>query len=197
VAPDLLGWTLRQGEVVLRLVETEAYLGGADPASHAYPGPTQRNRSMFGPVGCCYIYLSYGMHLCMNVVCHEPGEAGGVLLRAAEVLEGHDLVQQRRGRASDLANGPGRLGQALGLRLEWDGGSLLPASLSGPPPPPVGPLELQPAKEPVGPIAKGPRVGISKAIELPLRFWLTGSREVSRGRPGPSRPNKGEEQAGS
>ena len=190
VAPELLGWTLRHGKVAVRIVETEAYLGEADPASHAFAGPSNRNRSMFGPPGCCYIYLSYGMHLCLNVVCHEAGQAGGVLIRAGDVISGHALAAERRGRPSDLANGPGRLGQALGLRLDLDGTFLLPDSLRAHAQAAPGPLELEPAEEPVGRIVKGPRVGISKATELPLRFWLEGSRHVSPGRPGPARPKK-------
>jgi DNA-3-methyladenine glycosylase len=175
VAPELLGWWLQHGEVTVSIVETEAYLGREDAASHAYPGPTRRNQSMFGAPGRCYIYRIYGMHLCFNVVCHEEGQAGAVLIRAGEVVDGQALAIGRRGRASDLANGPGRLGQALGLDPELDGTCLL-----------EGPLRLSPPEEPVGPIAKGPRVGISKAIELPLRFWLLRSAQVSRGRPGPA-----------
>ena len=108
------------GPVVLRLVEVEAYGGTADhddPASHAHRGRTARNGTMFGPPGHLYVYRSYGIHLCANVVCGPDGLAGGVLLRAAEVIEGEDLVRARRGPRArgELAAGPGRLGQALGL----------------------------------------------------------------------------------
>lgn len=177
VAPELLGWELQHGEVAVSIVETEAYLGRRDPASHAYSGPTRRNQSMFGPAGCCYIYFSYGMHLCCNVVAHLEGEAGGILLRAGRVIKGRDLAVERRGRSVDLANGPGRLGQALGLDLSLDGTCLL-----------HGPLRLTPPPRSVPPesIRSGPRVGISKAVDLPLRFWLADCPDVSRGRPGPA-----------
>jgi DNA-3-methyladenine glycosylase len=160
----------------LTIVETEAYLAGEDAASHAFCGPTQRNQSMFGQPGRCYIYRSYGMHLCFNVVCHLPGQAGAVLIRAGEVLQGHPLVVRRRGRTSDLANGPGRLGQALGLEPQLDGTCLLEGPIRL-----IAPQPLQQA------IACGPRVGISKAVDMPLRFWLAGSSEVSRGRAGPAK----------
>ncbi len=177
VAPELLGWELRHGEVAVTIVETEAYLGRRDPASHAYSGPTRRNQSMFGESGCCYIYFSYGMHLCCNVVAHLEGEAGGILLRAGTVTDGHRIASLRRGRERDLANGPGRLGQALGLDLSLDGTCLL-----------EGPLRLTPSQVPVEVerIQRGPRVGISKAVDLPLRFWLADCPDVSRGRPGPA-----------
>ena len=119
------------------------------------------------------------MHLCFNVVCHEEGHAGAVLIRAGEVIEGARQAARRRGRKSDLANGPGRLGQALALTLDLDGTCLL-----------SGPLRLQPPAQPVGPVASGPRVGISKAVDLPLRFWLQGSPHVSTGRPGPAAAKK-------
>lgn len=170
---------MRHDDIVLRIVETEAYLAQEDAASHAYPGLTRRNKSMFGPVGHGYIYRSYGMHLCFNVVCHEEGQAGAVLIRAGEVIEGADRASRRRGRDSDLANGPGRLGQALALTLDLDGTCLL-----------SGPLRLQPPGQPVGPVASGPRIGISKAVDLPLRFWLQGSPHVSKGRPGPAAAKK-------
>jgi DNA-3-methyladenine glycosylase len=190
VAPELLGWMLGDGVVALRIVETEAYLALEDPASHAYGGQTRRNRSMFGPPGCCYIYRSYGIHLCFNVVCHEEGTAGAVLVRAAEVKEGHSQAALRRGRASDLANGPGRLGQALGLSLQLDGACLAPPTSCEQSPLATthqaptwhSRLCLHPPQEPVGKIAKGPRVGISKAIDLPLRFWLADSTCLSPGR---------------
>lgn len=182
VAPELLGWRLRHDDVVVEIVETEAYLGREDAASHAYPGLTKRNQSMFGEPGRCYIYSSYGIHLCFNVVCHQVDQPGAVLVRAAAVLEGHEVVVERRGRDSDLANGPGRLGQALGLDLSLDGSCLL-----------KGPVRLSPPEGPVGPFVKGPRVGISKATELPLRFWLADSRHVSRGRPGPAKGASGKD----
>lgn len=162
----------------MRIVESEAYLAAEDAASHAYPGMTARNRSMFGPPGNAYIYRSYGVHLCFNVVCHDPGQAGAVLIRAGEVVAGGEKAAERRGRTTDLANGPGRLGQALELTLALDGTCLL-----------SGPLRLEPASPP-GQILTGPRVGISKAVELPLRFWVKDSPHVSRGRPGPAAAKK-------
>lgn len=178
VAPALLGWRLSHGAVELEVVETEAYLGeGADEASHAHIGRRPRNLSMFGPVGRCYIYKSYGMHLCFNVVCHQSEQAGAVLIRAGRVLSGSEQAAAARGRESDLANGPGRLGQALQLTLELDGTSLWD-----------GPLRLTPAPSdsPVPTVEQGPRVGISRAVDLPYRYWIAGCAEVSKGRPGPA-----------
>lgn len=171
VAPELLGWQLSQGDVSLAIVEVEAYLGAEDPASHAFVGRTPRNQAMSGPTGHGYIYLSYGMHLCFNVVCHRPDQPGAVLIRAGEVTAGRAIVVARRGREDNLANGPGRLGQALGLERSWNGLSLT-----------TGPVQLEPPVGPVHPIqiARGPRVGISKAIEAPLRFWLSTSTQVSK-----------------
>ncbi len=182
MGPELLGWRLSHGEVEVEIVETEAYLGlGADEASHAHIGLRARNQSMFGPVGCCYIYKSYGMHLCFNVVCHEPETAGAVLIRAGRVTRGGEHAASARGRESDLANGPGRLGQALGLAAELDGTSLWD-----------GPIQLRPPElgghQPE--ISCGPRVGISRAVELPYRFWVEGSPDVSKGRPGPAQKRR-------
>lgn len=179
VAPELLGWVLSHGEVSLKVVETEAYLAREDAASHAYPGLTARNKSMFGLPGHSYIYRSYGMHLCFNVVCHETDGAGAVLIRAGEVIAGAEMAAQRRGRSTDLANGPGRLGQALALSLDLDGICLL-----------SGPIRLQPGDGAAHAIHSGPRVGISKAVDLPLRFWIAGSPHVSKGRPGPAAAKK-------
>lgn len=173
VAPELLGWRLIHGGVGLRIVETEAYLGESDPASHAFCGLTKRNRSLFGEVGHAYVYRSYGIHLCFNVVAHLPQVAGAVLIRAGEVVTGGAIAEARRGRSTDLANGPGRLGQALGLTIADDGLFLLND----------GELRLEPPLSPVlqDEISCGPRVGISKAVDWPLRFWLKHSSEVSRG----------------
>jgi DNA-3-methyladenine glycosylase len=158
-------------------VETEAYLGAQDPASHAFRGPTPRNLSMFGPAARAYVYRSYGMHWCFNVVTGWAGSAGAVLIRAGEVIEGREVAVERRGRNSDLANGPGKLGQALALDRSLDGSNLL-----------EGPLRISPPSAPISSerIAVGPRVGISQAVDLPLRFWIKDSPHVSRGRPGPS-----------
>lgn len=174
VAPELLGKVLVHhdpaGRIALRLVEVEAYLGeGEDPASHAHRGPTRRNRHMFATPGRLYVYLSYGVHHCLNVVCHEAGLGAAVLLRGAEVLEGEDLLANRRGRSGvDIANGPGKLGQALGADLEWDGRSLL-----------RGKTGLWPGPTPRR-IQSGPRVGISRARHRRLRFFDPSSACVSR-----------------
>lgn len=130
VAPDLLGCVVRHGGVAVRLTEVEAYAGARDPGSHAFRGRTPRNAVMFGEPGHVYLYFTYGMHTCANLVCWPEGRAGAVLLRAGEVVEGLELARQRRAAARrsggavadrDLARGPARLVQALGLRLEDNG----------------------------------------------------------------------------
>ena len=145
------------------IIETEAY-GQDDPASHSFRGPTLRNASMFGPAGHAYVYRSYGIHLCLNVVA-RPGEAG--LLRALRPTLGVDLMQTRRGSGS-LCNGPGRLGQALGIRIDDDGvafdGNGFYISL---------PITIPK-------ILTGTRIGISKAQEMPWRFGLAGAEGLSR-----------------
>lgn len=180
VAPTLVGGLLRHGEVAVRLTEVEAYAGAADPASHAYRGRTSRTEVMFGPPGHLYIYFSYGMHWAANVVCGPDGTASGTLLRAGEVVEGVEVARSRRGRSSDrdLARGPGRLTQALGLSVEHKGTYLFGDG-------PVT-LELDPA--PAGALSCGPRVGVSAAAERPWRFWLTGSRYVSDYKRSPRAP---------
>jgi DNA-3-methyladenine glycosylase len=180
VAPTLLGGLLRHGGVAVRLTEVEAYDGPDDPASHAYRGRTSRTEVMFGPPGRLYVYFSYGMHWAANVVCGPDGTASGILLRAGEVVEGVQLARTRRGRATDrdLARGPGRLCQALGVTAELKGTSVLGDG-------PVT-LELDPA--PRAAISVGPRVGVSAAAERPWRFWLTGSRFVSDYKRSPRAP---------
>ncbi len=171
VAPTLIGAILRHGEVAVRLTEVEAYDGASDPASHAYRGPTPRNAVMFGPPGHLYVYLSYGMHWAANVVCGPDGVASGVLLRAGEVVDGVDLARSRRGRSTDrdLARGPGRLAQALGLSRDHWGADLR----SG------GDVQLHRAVIPPAVIQAGPRVGVSVEAERPWRFWEHGSLFVS------------------
>ena len=196
VAPRLLGATLHGRGVSVRLTEVEAYRGeGADPGSHAFRGRTPRTEPMFGPAGTIYVYLSYGMHRCLNLVCGPEGEAGAVLLRAGEVVEGAQLAAKRRAAAAprrtgecasriiaprDLARGPARLATALGIELTDSGGMLATA-----------PLTLEPG--PLAPpehIVSGPRVGVSGAggtAEFPWRFWLAGEPTVSTYRPAVTR----------
>jgi DNA-3-methyladenine glycosylase len=171
VAPNLLGATLRHGEVAVRLTEVEAYDGPTDPASHAYRGRTPRNAVMFGPPGHLYVYFSYGMHWAANVICGPEGHAAGILLRSGEVIDGIELARSRRGRAQDrdLARGPGRLCAALGLTAEQKGCDLLGE----------GPVRLEPPREKVEMIMSGPRVGVSLEADRPWRFWVAGSRFVS------------------
>ena len=173
VAPRLLGAVLRHGDVAVRLTEVEAYDGANDPGSHAHRGMTRRNATMFGPPGHLYCYFTYGMHVCCNVVCGEEGTASAVLLRAGEVVEGIDAARERRPGASDrdLARGPARLCNALGIRLDHDGTDLS-----------QGPVTLTPGTPP-GQISTGPRVGLRAAAERPWRFWATGERSVSVYRP--------------
>ncbi len=170
VAPDLVGCTLLVDGVGGKIVEVEAY-DGQDPASHGYRGQTVRNRSMFGPAGRVYIYRSYGIHWCLNLVCEKEGAAAAVLVRALEPTHGLDEMRARRGLDDVrlLCAGPGRVCQALGLSGEQDG---LP--LDRPP------FALLPADEQARVVA-GPRVGITRAVELPWRYGLAGSRFLSRG----------------
>jgi DNA-3-methyladenine glycosylase len=177
----------------VRLTEVEAYAGPDDPGSHAYRSRTARNAVMFGPPGRLYTYFSYGMHVCANVVCGPEGTASAVLLRAGEVVEGVELARERRpaaaGRDRDLARGPARLCQALGIGLEHGGGDLG----SGP----VTLVLADPAtasgggagtSSPPG-VRTGPRVGLRGAPERPWRFWIAGEPSVSAYRPAaPRRP---------
>jgi DNA-3-methyladenine glycosylase len=173
VARQLIGATLLLDGVGGRIVETEAY-DREDPASHSFAGPTARNASMFGPPGRIYVYRSYGIHWCLNLVCREPGHGAGVLIRALEPLAGIDAMRRRRGIADTTADlrllcaGPGRVGQALGIGPQHDG---LPVD--------EPPFELLPASPPCE-ILVGSRIGISKAMERPWRFGLAGSRFLSR-----------------
>jgi DNA-3-methyladenine glycosylase len=221
VAPELLGCVLEHetaaGLVAVELTEVEAYAGQADPASHAYRGMTRRNAVMFGPPGHAYVYFTYGMHFCVNVVCSGAGSVSAVLLRAGAVIEGEDLARARRsnrrpgpGRNQetsppasprqaplawrDLARGPARLCQALDIDRSLDGADLCVAG---------SPLRLRPAPlaanaggrttvrsgsglaprdgpvETPRTIARGPRVGVSMAAEVPWRFWFAGDPTVS------------------
>lgn len=174
-ARGLLNCTLSAGGVTVRLTEVEAYAGTAgDPASHAHRGRTPRNSVMFGPAGYAYVYFTYGMYWCMNVVTGAEGEASAVLLRAGEVVDGLDVARSRRSavrRDPDLARGPARLCAALGLDRTTYGLYLLGD----------GPVRLSPPSEPVPAteIAAGPRVGVTSAHDRPWRFWLAGDPTVS------------------
>ena len=180
-APLLLGAVLSHGDVAVRITEVEAYAGAEDPGSHAYRGRTRRNQAMFGPPGHLYVYFTYGMHHCANVVCGPEDAAGAVLVRAGEVVAGLPLAMQRRGglRERDLARGPARLCQALGLDLRHDGADLVD-----------GPVRLAPPAVPVtrAEVRTGPRVGLRHASERPWRFWIEGEETVSAYRPAAPRP---------
>jgi DNA-3-methyladenine glycosylase len=229
VAPDLLGCILWHaspaGLVAARLVEVEAYRGAIDPASHAFRGRTARNAVMFGPPGHAYVYFSYGMHYCVNLVCEPAGLGEAVLIRAGAVVTGAELARRRRyglpdtaagpaggvstpdgsgaaarrgsrvrSRELDLARGPGRLCQALGIDRSLDGADVCAAG---------GSLGISPpsaADRPVAPaavtIATGPRVGISQAADRPWRYWLAGDGHVSVYRPSKPRDSRRKPVAG-
>lgn len=173
-APRLLGALISRGPVTVRLTEVEAYTGADDPGSHAFRR-TPRSAIMYGPPGRLYVYFTYGLHHCANVVCGAEGTAGAVLLRAGEVVAGHDLVRERRAGAPDrsLARGPACLAQALGLTLD-DSGVYLGA----------GEVRLEPGRPlPGSQTASGPRVGLRRAADRPWRFWLRGHPTVSTYRP--------------
>jgi DNA-3-methyladenine glycosylase len=169
VALALIGAILLVDGVGGRIVETEAY-DRQDPASHSFSGPTPRNEAMFGPPGRAYVYRSYGIHWCLNFVCREEGHGSGVLIRAIEPLYGVDIMRARRGLdgARLLCSGPGRVGQALGITRELNGSRLDEA-----------PFKVLAATEPAI-IVRGPRIGITKAMEVHWRFGLAGSRFLSR-----------------
>ena len=175
LARDLLGRVLfyrtPEGLLAGRIVETEAYTGDADAASHAFRGRTARNAVMFGPPGYAYVYFTYGMHYCLNVTAEVPGTAGAVLLRALEPLSGVEIMRARgdRGPEARLLSGPGKIGRAFGLTLEDNGRDFT-----------RGPLGIA-AGSPVPDreVARSRRIGISRAVDLPYRFTVVGSRSVS------------------
>ncbi len=169
IAPELIGATLLVDGVGGVIVEVEAY-DHEDPAAHGFRGRTARNAAMFGPAGHAYVYRSYGIHWCLNFVCEDVGVANAVLIRALEPTQGLDVMRARRGMENErlLCAGPGRLCQALGVTREHDG-----LALDEPP------FELH-APMHQHEIVRGPRVGITKAIEQPWRYGLAGSRFLSR-----------------
>ncbi|MGO9342585.1 MAG: DNA-3-methyladenine glycosylase [Acidimicrobiales bacterium] len=187
VAPRVLNKILarqdRRGQVLVsgRIVEVEAYRGEDDPASHAFKGPTSRNATMFGPPGGLYVYFSYGMHWCANLVCGPVGVARAVLLRALEPLDGIDRMREERGGRfadRDLLSGPARLCQAMSIDGTCDGADLVDGN--------AGLVLLDDGvAAPEHPATSG-RVGIRLAAELEWRWWVPGDPNVSRGRPGPA-----------
>jgi DNA-3-methyladenine glycosylase len=224
VAPRLLGCVLRrdspEGTVAAVITEVEAYAGLTDPASHAYRGETPRNAVMFGPPGHAYVYFTYGMHYCVNLVCEPAGSVSAILLRAGRIIEGADLAAARRwsrpdaagappaggtaGAAGgsargaprrrhperDLARGPARLCQALGIAMALNGADAVdpqsPLRVSAGPGGPV----------PAARVGAGPRIGISQAVDVPWRFWLAGDDHVSQYRAFTPRRGRGESVTG-
>jgi len=192
VAPELLGCVLEHqtadGLVAVELTEVEAYMGAEDPASHSYRGKTARNAVMFGPPGHAYVYFTYGMHFCVNLVCLLQDSASAVLLRAGRVVEGEELARARRTRGAvpvpfrNLARGPARLCQATAIDRSQDGADVCTAGL---------PLRVRWGQPGAGTTARsgerkvvsGPRVGISAAAEVPWRFWFEGEPTVSAYKP--------------
>jgi DNA-3-methyladenine glycosylase len=172
VARDLIGCRLAVGETAGVIVETEAY-DVTDPACHAYIGRTARNEVLFGPSGHAYVYLSYGIHSLLNAVAEPEGSAAAVLIRALEPTGGIDLMRERRGREEidQLCSGPGKLTEALGVSLSLNGADLLEP-----------PFELSERGESgnATEIVTSPRIGITKAAELPWRYSVKESRFVSR-----------------
>jgi DNA-3-methyladenine glycosylase len=169
VAPELIGGLLLVDGVGGIVVEVEAY-DAEDPAAHGFRGRTPRNASMFGPPGRAYVYRSYGIHWCLNLVCAEEGRAEAVLVRALEPTHGLDEMRRRRSLDADrlLCSGPGRLCRAIGITREHDG-----LALDEPP------FELRAGEAPVE-VAAGRRIGITRAAERPWRYVLAGSRYLSR-----------------
>jgi DNA-3-methyladenine glycosylase len=193
VAPELLGCHISHAGVTVRLTEVEAYDGSNDPGSHAFRGPTPRTRVMFGEPGGLYVYFTYGMHWCANLVCGSAGAASAVLLRAGEVVEGLELARTRRPRSSDrdLARGPARLAMALALGRDQNGMDTCATDsvfvvLAG--------VRDRSAGSAGSGMRRGPRVGVSgpggDPAAYPWRFWLQGEATVSAYRAGAVRPPK-------
>lgn len=176
VARELLGAVVVRGDVAVRLTEVEAYTGPSDPASHAYRGRTRRNAVMFGPPGHAYVYFTYGMHWCVNLVCGPRDEPAAVLLRAGAVVDGLATARSRgRGRRDPvLARGPACLTQVLDITGDLDGSDVTAAD---------GPLSVHAGRPaPEHAVAQGPRVGVRGAEDRPWRFWWVGEPSVSRAR---------------
>ena len=169
VAPDLIGATLLVNGVGGIIVEVEAY-HHTDPAAHSFRGPTPRNQVMFGPPGFTYVYRSYGIHWCVNFVCEKEGSASAVLIRALEPTHGIPAMRRRRGMHDDrsLCSGPGKLTEALAITSKHNG-----LALDTPP------IALH-ARTSEPDILAGPRIGITKAVELPWRYGLKGSKFLSK-----------------
>ncbi len=182
VARDLIGCVFfrdgAEGKLALQVVETEAYRGALDPGSHGYRGPTPRTRTMYGPPGRLYVYFTYGMHWCANIVCAAPGVCEAVLLRAGKPLSGLDAMRRRRPVSDDrlLAAGPARLAQAMGIGREDDGETLLRGGRFG--------CAQAPVTERVADerIARTPRIGLApgRGDDLPWRFVVAGHPYASR-----------------
>jgi len=174
VARDLLGCVVTARGVSVRLTEVEAYAGTADPASHAYRGPTPRSAVMFGPPGHLYVYFVYGMHWCANLVCEPAGSAGAVLLRGGEVVDGETLARARRPAARshpELARGPAKLAGVLGLSGSDTGADLCT---------PGSAIRVRPGEAvPDALVRRGPRVGTAAAGDWPWRLWIDGDPTVS------------------
>jgi DNA-3-methyladenine glycosylase len=185
VAPELLGWRVTHrtslGVVTVELTEVEGYDGEGDPASHAARGRTPRNGVMYGPAGHLYVYFSYGMHWCANVVCGPEGKASAVLLRAGRVVDGAELARTRRPPGTpdrSLARGPACLTQALGVGRDHNAVDLLASDH----------VWLTPRGDAAAAVVAGPRVGVSAAADRPWRFWIGDDPTVSAYKRSPRAP---------
>lgn len=193
VAPELLGCTVSHAGVTVRLTEVEAYDGSNDPGSHAFGGLTPRTRVMFGEPGRLYVYFTYGMHWCANLVCGSVGVASGVLMRAGEVVDGLELARSRRAgvRDRDLARGPARLAKTLALGRDQNG---IDTASTGSAFVVRAPIPDPSTGSPGAVVRTGPRVGLSgpggDAAAYPWRFWLEGEATVSAYRDGTDRRPK-------
>jgi DNA-3-methyladenine glycosylase len=175
LAPELLNKVLASGECTGRIVEVEAYRGADDPASHGYSGPTPRTEVMFGPPGHLYVYFSYGMHWCCNVVAGDSGTCAAVLVRALQPLTGLDLMRMRRKAARaerDLCSGPAKLAQALGIDGGFNGADLVSGA--------GGITLLDDGTAPPDHVRCSPRIGLSRGQDLPWRFFIADDPNVSR-----------------